>query len=266
VWKCVWEHIVGSWKLKPFAAALAVVGASVGAAEAASIVYDNALRDTGGNSCNFTISCVVELTGADAAAGTLLTLGIDTTAAATDQDFFEFSVNAFGLGIGYIANGAPNVSKFPSTLTLSFDNSGTWVGGSFTAVQTNLPVVPGAETTPAIDVTGTGVNTTIFEAETNFNTRPGNTTQGASGFTPRSFTLDGGGISFLAGETYSLAFRDFGIARDNNEAFVQLNDMEFTAFAAPPPPPQAPPVPLPATAWMLISALGILGWRKYRAR
>ncbi len=253
---------MGKWKLKPFAAALALAGASFGTAEAATIVYDNALRDTGGASCNFTISCVVELSGADAAAGTLLTLGLDTTAAANDQDFFEFSVNAFGLGIGYIANGAPNVSKFPAALTLSFDNSVTWVGGSFTAVQTNLPGVPGSETTPAVNVTGTGVNTTIFEDETNFNTRPGNTTQGAPGFTPRSFALGGGGISFLAGETYTLSFRDFGLAGDVNEAFVQINDMEFTALAA---PPQAPAIPLPATVWMMISALGFFGWRKYRA-
>lgn len=255
---------MGTWKLKSFAAALTLVGVSIGTAEAASIVYDNALLDRNtGQPCNITNSCVVELTGSDAAAGTILTLGIDPTAAMNDQDFFEFSVNAFGLGLGYIANGRPDTSKFPAALTLSVDSNVTWVGGSFTAVQTNLPIVPGFETTPAVDVTGTGVDTTIFEDEANFNTRPGNSTQGSSGFTPRSFTLDGGGISFLAGETYTLSFQDFGIAGDDNQAFVQLNDMEFIAFAA--PPQAAPPIPLPATIWLMISAVGFLGWRKFRA-
>lgn len=253
---------MGKWKLKSFAAGIALVGASIGTADAASIVYDNALRDTNGDSCNFTNACVVELAGSDAAAGAILSLGIDASAAADDQDFFEFSVNAFGLGIGYIANGTPNVSKFPAALTLSVDRTVTWIGGSFTAVQTNAPALPGSETTPAVNVTGTGVNTTIFEDETNFNTRPGNAVQGSSGFTPRAFTLGGGGISFLAGETYTLSFADFAIAGDNNQAFVQLNDMEFFALAA---APQAPQIPLPATAWMMISALGFFGWRKYRA-
>lgn len=253
---------MGLLKVKSLAAGLALAGASFGTAQAASIVYDNALRDVNNLSCNFTNSCVVELAGADAAAGARLTLGIDASAAANDQDFFEFSVNAFGLGIGYIANGSPNVSKFPAALTLSVDRNVSWVGGSFTAVQTNLPGVSGSETTPAVNVTGTGVNTTVFENEANFNTRPGNAVQGSSGFTPRSFSIGGGGVSFLAGEFYTLSFQDFGIAGDGNEAFVQLNDMEFTALAA----PAAPPIPLPATAWMMISALGFFGWRKYRSR
>lgn len=254
------------WKLKSFAAALAMVSIQIGTAEAASIVYDNALRDVNGASCNFTNSCVLELAGADAAAGARLTLGIDATAAANDQDFFEFSVNAFGLGIGYIANGTPNVSKFPAALTLTVDRTVTWIGGSFTAVQTNLPGGSATVTAPAVNVTGTGVNTTVFEDETNFNTRPGNTTQGSAGFTPRSFALGDGGISFLGGETYTLAFRDFAIAGDNNQAFVQLNDMEFFGLPGAAPPPAAPPtVPLPATAWMMISALGFFCWRKYRA-
>ena len=114
--------------------------------------------------------------------------------------------------------------------------------------------------TPAVNVTGTGVNTTLFENESNFNPRPGNATQGSE-FTPQSFSIGGGGISFLAGEIYTLSFRDFANASDGNEAFVQFNDMEFFALAA----PAAPPIPLPATAWMMISALGFFGWRKYRA-
>ena len=85
---------------------------------------------------------------------------------------------------------------------------------------------------------------------------PGNQTQGTDGFEPREFTLDGLGITFLAGETYTLAFRDFANAGDGNEALVQQNNMNFVTTAS---------IPLPATAWMMISALGFLGWRKYRA-
>ena len=85
---------------------------------------------------------------------------------------------------------------------------------------------------------------------------PGNQTRGTDGFEPREFTLDGLGITFLAGETYTLAFRDFANAGDGNEALVQQNNMNFVTTAS---------IPLPATAWMMISALGFLGWRKYRA-
>ncbi len=264
---------MGLWNLKTLAAGIALVGASVGTVDAASVVYDNALTDTNGRSCNFTASCTVELAGSDAAAGTNLTLsivnGIADGAIPNDGDFFQFSLNAFGLGIGFIDNSRSVNSAFPAVLTLEVDRSVTWTGGSFTAVE-SLASVSGP--TSAVRVTGTGVDRTIFEDETNFNPRPGNATQGA-GFTPRSYAIENGGINFLAGEAYTLSFRDFGAASDGTEAFVQFNDMEFLALAAPSASPltlaQAapapPPVPLPATAWMMISALGFFGWRKYRA-
>ncbi len=252
---------MGLQKLRSLAAGIALVGASIGAADAASIVYDNSLTDSGGNPCNFTATCTVELAGSDAAAGTNLTLsivnGMASGAVANDAEFFQFSLNAFGLGIGFIDDSRSTNSAFPAVLTLEVDRTVNWIGGSFTAVESP---VPGSSPTPAVKVTGTGVDTTLFEDETNFNPRPGNATQGA-GFTPRAFTIGNGGISFLAGEVYTLSFRDFGAASDGTEAFVQFNDMEFFALAA----PEAPPIPLPATAWMMISALGFFGWRKYRA-
>ena len=240
-------------KFKTIAASLAMFGASALSADAASVVYNN----NGGNGvlCSFGSSCSIVLSGSDAAAGATLTLGIDQGAAATDNTLFEFAPHAFGLGLGFIEDsGDPTLSLFSAAITLSVDRDLTWTGGSFSSVQTNNPVVIGSETTPAVNITGAGLNATVFEDETNFNVRPGQTSSSA-GFVPQSFSLLGQGIDFVAGETYTLAFRDYAIAGQGNEAFVQFNSMDFVTTAS---------IPLPATAWMMIGALGFLGWRKYR--
>lgn len=255
---------MGNLNLKTFAMSLGLVGASLGTPQAATIVYDNALRDINNDSCNFTRSCVVALTGSDAAAGTIMSEGITQNGTLgdlfpNDGDFFELSIDAFGLGLGFLKNSnLPNTSRFLAVLTLSVDRDVTWTGGAFTSVQVLDPQLEdeNSSTTQAVTVLGPGFNTTIFENEANFNTAPGNQTQGTDGFEPREFTLDGLGITFLAGETYTLAFRDFANAGDGNEALVQQNNMNFVTTAS---------IPLPATAWMMISALGFLGWRKYRA-
>ncbi len=229
-------------------------GASALSADAASVVYNN----NGGNGvlCSFGATCTVVLTGSDAAAGSTLSLGIVQGAATNDNTVFEFAPHAFGIGLGFIEDsGDATQSLFSAAITLSVDRDLTWTGGSFSSVQTNNPVVPGSLTTPAVDISGTGLSTTVFENEANFNVRPG-VNSSTIGFTPQSFSLLGQGVDFLAGETYTLAFRDYAIAGEGNEAFVQFNSMEFVTTAS---------IPLPATAWMMIGALGFLGWRKYRS-
>lgn len=244
---------MGNMNFKAFAASLAMFGASVGTADAASVVYDN--NGANGVQCNFAANCSFQLAGSDAVAGTTLTLGIAQDAATTDNSAFEFFVHGFGLGIGFIEDsGDASTSDFAAAITLTVDRDVTWTGGAFSSVQTNLPLVEGAETTPAITVTGAGVNATILENETNFNVRPG-VNSSVEGFVPQSFTLEDQGISFAAFETYTLSFRDFAIAGQGNQAFVQFQSLEFVSTAT---------IPLPATAWMMIGALGLLGWRKYR--
>lgn len=246
---------MGNLNFKAIAAALAFVGGSAISADAASVVYDN----NGGNgvACSFGDTCSVVLAGSDSAAGTTLNIGIVQGAAATDNTQFEFALHAFGLGLGFISDSNDlDTSGFAAAITLMFVGQDvTWTGGAFSSVQTNNPPVQGSETTPAVTISGPGLNTTVFENEPNFNVRTGQNSS-VDGFVPQSYSLEGQGVNFLAGQTYTLAFRDYGIAGQGNQAFVQFNSMEFVSTAA---------IPLPATAWMMIGALGFLGWRKYRA-
>ena len=241
--------------LKSIAASLALVGATALSADAASVVYDN--NGANGVFCSFGPSCTFTLTGADAAAGTTINLGIVDGAAANDNPNFEFAPHGNGLGVGFLEDSLDQtVSLFSAAITLQVvGNDLTWIGGAFSSVQANSPLVLGSETSPAISVTGTGLNKTLFEDEPNFNVTPG-TPSSTPGFEPQAFSLAGQGVNFLDGEVYTLALRDYAIAGQGNQAFVQFQSMEFVTTAS---------IPLPATAWMLIGALGLLGWRKYRA-
>lgn len=257
----VWERIVGNLKFKKIAASLAIIGGSAMSADAASVVYDS----NGGNgvNCSFGPTCSVVLTGSDAAAGATLTIGIDQDAALNDNMALEFAPHGVGLGIGFLEDGNdPTLSLFAAAITLTVDRDVTWIGGAFSSVQANSPE-QGSTTTTAVDIAGSGLSTTLFEMEPIFNTAPGNDSLATPGFMPQTFSLVGQGIEFEALQTYTLTLRDFALAvgdlqtmRPNNQTFLQFSSMEFVSTAT---------VPLPATAWMMIGALGFLGWRKYRA-
>ncbi len=214
--------------LKSGALALGLLAASASFAQASELVFDNA-------DCLFLNSCDLTITGPGSANGAVATLSSAVTA-------FQFSTNAHGLGLGYIGGNTPDVSDFPELITFSVDRDLTWIGGAFAAVETN------SDTTPAVEIFGPGVMTTVFGAEADFNARPVSSTTVSSDYEVS--------VSFLANEDYTFRFAGFEDAGDNNDAYVQLRSMEFVATSS---------IPLPATAWMMISALGFLGWRKYRA-
>ncbi len=215
--------------LKSGALAFGLIAASSVAAQASQLAFGN-------NDCAFASSCDLTITGPGGGNGAIATLSAST-------GVFAFFKNAHGLGIGYIDSNTPGVSDFPESITFSVDRDLTWVGGAFAAVET----IDG--TTPAVAISGTGVMTSVFTDEDDFNTRD----EGSLSNVSRDYeTL----VSFLAGEDYTFTFSDFALAGDDNDAFVQLRSMEFVSTAS---------IPLPATAWMMISALGFLGWRKYRA-
>lgn len=246
----VWEHIVGNLNLKTMVASMALVGASALSANAASVVYDN--NGANGVFCSFGDTCSFQLTGSDAAAGTTVNLSIVQDAAANDNTEFEFAPNGQGLGLGFLEDSNnSSVSLFAAAITLQVvGNDLTWIGGGFSSVDFTNPL------TTAVNISGTGLSATVFGNEPNFNPFPGQNSSSA-GFEPQSFSLLGQGINFLDGETYTLAFSDFAdAATQGDNAFLQFQNMEFVTTAS---------IPLPATAWMMIGALGFLGWRKYRA-